>query len=43
MVSGGVWQASSTWRKVQGKLEGEEAYEAMDKVHRLEVFELYLR
>lgn len=28
---------------MQGKLEGEEAYEALDKIDRLEVFEVYIR
>lgn len=31
------------WRKVQGKLEGEEAFEACDKFNRLEEFEAYIR
>ena len=41
-VAAGV-QASSIWRKVQGKLEGEDAYEALDKIDRLEVYEEYMR
>ena len=36
-------QASSMWRKVQGKLEGEEAYEDLDKMARLDVFAEYLK
>ncbi|KAK9795587.1 hypothetical protein WJX73_010842 [Symbiochloris irregularis] len=34
---------SSSWRKVQGKLEGEEAYEMCDKMDRLDVFGDYIR
>ena len=33
-------QVSSEWRKVSKKLEGEEAYEALDKLERLEVFQV---
>lgn len=36
-------QASSSWRKVQPRLEGEPAFEACDKVDRLEVFQAHLK
>ena len=36
-------QADSSWRKVMPKLEGEPAFEDMDKAERVEVFADYLR
>ena len=36
-------QTDSQWRKIQGKLEGEDEYEALDKLDRLEVFQEYIR
>jgi pre-mRNA-processing factor 40 len=38
-----LWQVSTPWRKAQGRLEGEDEYEALDKVDRLEVFQEYIR
>ena len=32
-------QSTSSWRKVQVRLEGEPAYESMDPLRRLEVFQ----
>jgi len=34
---------TSTWRKVAPKFEGEEAFEALEKIDRLEVFQQYIR
>ena len=36
-------QATSSWRKVQPRLEGEPSFEACDKVDRLEVFQAHLK
>ncbi len=36
-------QVTSTWRKVAPKFEGEEAFEALEKIDRLEVFQQYIR
>jgi pre-mRNA-processing factor 40 len=33
-------QVDSEWRKVSKKLEGEDAFEDLDKVERLEVFQV---
>ena len=38
-----VLQADSSWRKVAVKLEGEPAYEQLDKADRVEVFTDYIR
>ena len=39
----GAAQVTSTWRKVAPKFEGEDAYEALEKIDRLEVFQQYIR
>ena len=36
-------QADTPWRKVAAKLEGEPAYEELDKVDRVEVYAEYIR
>ena len=36
-------QAGVTWRKAMTKLEGEEEYEALGKLDRLEAFDAYMR
>ncbi|KAK9844119.1 hypothetical protein WJX81_004940 [Elliptochloris bilobata] len=36
-------KVTSTWRKVAPKFEGEEAFEALEKIDRLEVFQQYIR
>lgn len=38
-----VLQADSSWRKVAPKLEGDPAYEELDKAERVEVFTDYIR
>ena len=38
-----IVQVDSVWRKVQGRLEGEDEYENLDKVERLEVFQDHIR
>ena len=38
-----VLQAGVTWRKAMTKLEGEEEYEALGKLDRLEAFDAYMR
>lgn len=43
-VFGAGWvQVGTPWRKAQSRLEGEEEYEALDKVERLEVFTEYMK
>lgn len=39
----GLAQVTSTWRKVAPKFEGEEAFEDLEKIDRLEVFQQYIR
>ena len=36
-------QADTPWRKVAAKLEGEPAYEELDKVDRVDVYAEYIR
>ena len=36
-------QSTSSWRKVQVRLEGEPAFEAMDPLRRLEVFQEHVK
>lgn len=36
-------QVGTPWRKAQTRLEGEDEYEALDKVERLEVFTEYIK
>jgi pre-mRNA-processing factor 40 len=37
-----VPQVDTPWRKAQSKLEGEEEYEALEKLDRLEVYQDYI-
>ena len=39
-LSGLLSQVGTEWRKVAKKLEGEEIFEALDKVERLEVYQV---
>ena len=43
MQASGLAQVTSTWRKVAPKFEGEEAFEDLAKIDRLEVFQQYIR
>lgn len=36
-------QVDTPWRKAVTKLEGDPAYEALDKIDRLEVFQEYIK
>lgn len=36
-------QVSTPWRKAQTRLEGEDEYDTLDKIDRLEVFQDYIR
>lgn len=36
-------QVDTPWRKASGKLEGDSAYEALDKLDRIEVYQEYIR